>query len=105
MKRNDIRRRMTALVRRWARSGQTQAVFARRQGLTRAKLQYWVSRIDRPSDVAAPVAFRPVQVVDTAAGESGAVEVVLTTGERVVVRAGASGELVRAVVSALRPSC
>lgn len=35
----------------------------------------------------------------------GALEVVLAHGERVVIRAGASGDLVRQVVAALRASC
>jgi len=37
--------------------------------------------------------------------DAGVLEVVLAHGERVVIRAGASGDLVRQVVAALRASC
>ena len=37
--------------------------------------------------------------------DAGVLEVVLAHGERVVIRPGASGDLVRQVVAALRASC
>jgi hypothetical protein len=53
-----------------------------------------------------PVEFAPVRVVpDQAAPGVGVIEIVLASGERVVIREGASGDLMRAVVAALRASC
>ena len=105
MTRDETRRHMTALVRRWDASGETQVVFARQHGVSHGKFRYWLGREDRQPDVARPVAFTPVQVVDAPPLDSGAIDITLATGERLLVRAGVSGELVRAVVSALRAPC
>ena len=51
------------------------------------------------------MAFAPVQVVDSTTIDTGAIDVTLVTGDRLVVRAGVSGELVRAVLAALRAPC
>jgi hypothetical protein len=102
MDRAETRRRMTALVRRWKASPDTQEVFTRRHGISRAKLHYWMRQVAPPQ---ATVAFTPVQVCDSLGAETGAVEIALATGERVVVRAGTSPALVRMVVSALRSAC
>ena len=104
MRREDIRRQMTALVRRWGASGEPQAEFARRHGVSAAKLRYWVARV--PPAAADTVTFTPVQVRDVGRPEvGGTIEVALTTGERLVIAAGASADLVRAVVAALRATC
>lgn len=101
MRQVETRRRMTALVRRWQASRDTQAVFAARHGVTRTKLRYWLRRVGgRVADDA--IAFAPVQVLGAPSAETGEVDVVLATGERMVVRAGASADLVRTVLSALR---
>ena len=105
MTRDETRRHMTALVRRWDASGETQVVFARQHGVSHGKLRYWLGRLDQRPDIAAPVAFTPVQVVDAAGRETGAIELVLTTGDQLIIREGASADLVRAVVSALRAPC
>jgi hypothetical protein len=44
-------------------------------------------------------------IADDVPPDAGVLEVVLAHGERVVIRAGASGDLVRQVVAALRASC
>lgn len=62
MTRDETRRRMTALVRRWDASGENSMVFAR-QHVSHRKLRYWLRRADRQTGVATPVAFTPVQVV------------------------------------------
>ena len=103
MAREDVRRQMTALAQRWEASGETQAVFAQRHGLTEGKLRYWLQRAKRPH--AKPVTFTPVEVRDAWRLETGTIEVALATGERLVIAAGASADLVRAVVSALRSTC
>ncbi len=103
MRREDIRRQMTALVRGWEASGETQAVFAERQGVSQGKLRYWLQRATRPH--AEPVSFTPVDVHHAWRPEAGTIEVSLATGERVVITDGASTDLVRAVVAGLRATC
>jgi hypothetical protein len=94
---------MTALVRRWQASADTQAAFAMRHGLTRAKLQYWVRRVALATGES--IAFTPVKVVPGADAEPGAMDVVLASGERLVLRDGVSADLIRTVLTALRPPC
>ena len=103
MGRDDTRRQMTTLVRRWEGSDETQAVFAQRHGLSQGKLRYWVQRVPPPQ--ADPVTFSPVQLRDDGPPAAGRIEVCLATGERLVIAAGASADLVRAVVAALRAPC
>jgi hypothetical protein len=101
--RDETRRQMTAMVRRWQASTKTQATFAAAHGLSRAKLRYWHRRVGH-AIAAAPV-FAPVQVQTPPERKAGAIEVVLVNGERVVVYGGASAELVRTVLAAVRPAC
>jgi hypothetical protein len=102
MRHVDIRRRMEALVKRWPSSGETQAAFAARNGVSRTKLRYWLRRTGgrrRPRQVG----FAPVQVMPFGHGEpEAAIEIVIGTGERVVVRPGTSPEALRAVLAVLR---
>lgn len=90
------------MVKRWPSSGETQAAFAARHGVSRTKLRYWLRRTgcarQRP-----PVAFAPVQVLASRpSGPEAAIEIVVETGERVVVRPGASPEALRTVLAVLR---
>lgn len=103
MTRVTHRRRMLALVQRWQTGTETQEAFVRRHGLSRSALQYWV----RQSTAAAarPVAFAPVQLTGVPPGGREAIEVVLVSGERVVVPAQASADQLRVVLAVLRPSC
>ena len=103
MGRDDTRRQMTALVRQWEGSDETQAVFAQRHGLSQGKLRYWVQRAPPPQ--ADPVTFTPVQLREDGRLEAGRIEISLATGERLLIAAGASADLVRAVVAALRAPC
>jgi hypothetical protein len=91
---------MTALVRRWRAGTDTQAAFAARYGLSVGTLRYWIRRV---SSSDAPV-FAPVHVV-APAPEVAAVEVALASGARVIVRDGATVELLQTVLAALRPPC
>jgi hypothetical protein len=75
---------MTALVRRWEASGDTQEVFAQRYGMSPAKFRYWRRRVESLGTGA--VAFTSVQVRDATGSEAGVVEVALVTGERLVVQ-------------------
>ena len=101
MDRTETRTRMTALVRRWRAGTDTQAAFAARYGLSLGTLRYWIRRV--PSSDA-PV-FAPVHVVGAAGADAAAVEVVLLRGERVIVRGGATVEIVQTVLAALRAAC
>jgi hypothetical protein len=97
--------RMTRLVAQWRKSGESGASFARRHQIPAWTFWYWQRKLTAPSAVApapAPM-FVPVEVtVDRA---EPVIAIVLSGGERLEVRAGASAELVRAAVSALRSAC
>lgn len=95
--------RMRRLVARWQRSDESGASFARRHGLAPWTFWYWQRKLtgtgvkDRSKG---PVSLVPVQVVADETG--GAIEIVLTSGDRVRVGAGAPVEVVRVVLAALR---
>jgi len=95
--------RMTRLVAQWRASGEPQAQFARRHGVRPWTLWYW-SRKGGGSSPRTPRAFVPVQVVSTPA-LSAAIEVVLVSGERLMIPDGVSSDRVRAVLTALRAAC
>ena len=99
--------RMMRLVSRWRASDESQASFARRHGVAPWTFWYWSRKLSSngPTEAGrAPAApFVPVRVMPDP--EAGVVEIVLPTGERVRVSAGASVELVRTVVTALRGPC
>ncbi|MGH6950452.1 MAG: IS66 family insertion sequence element accessory protein TnpA, partial [Vitreimonas sp.] len=104
--RDRTRRRMAALVRQWETSGELRRAFAERHGLTISQLDYWKRQVRRDVCADHAVGFARVQVVDPAPLRDGAcIDVVLGTGDRVTIHEGASLDLVRAVVTALRPSC
>jgi hypothetical protein len=95
------RDQMTALVREWATSGETQATFIERHGLTIAKFRHWQQVALEKAEA---VRFAPVQVVDAPRDDT-VLEVTLPGGLRVLVRSGASATLVQTLVTALRAAC
>lgn len=96
---------MLQLVRAWEVSGESRRRFAARHGVTLWQLDYWKRRA-RATPPTSAVAFAPVQVVDSGAPCSGTgLELQLVSGDRLFIPADASPDLVRAVVTALRPSC
>lgn len=97
--------RMRRLVAQWRQSGESQAGFARRHGIPTWTFWYWCRRasLQAVAEPAAAATFVPIRV--TPEPEVGVVEVVFPAGERVRVSAGASADLVRLVVSALRSTC
>jgi len=97
--------RMARLVAQWRTSGESGAGFARRYQIPAWTFWYWQRKLSGTSVVAPAPAptFVPVQV--TAERAELVMEIVLSGGERLEVRAGASADLVRAVVSALRSAC
>jgi hypothetical protein len=104
--RDRMRRQMATLVREWEASGEPRREFARRHGLTASQFDYWKRQARRAAPAHHAVGFAPVQVVESSPGHHGAfIELVLAGGERVTIHEGASVDLVRTVVAALRPSC
>jgi len=97
--------RMARLVAQWRTSGESGASFARRHQIPAWTFWYWQRKLsDTSAAVPAPApTFVPVQV--TADRAEPVIEIVLSGGERLQVRAGASADLVRAAVSALRSPC
>ena len=100
--------RMARLVAEWRASGESGARFARRHHVPAWTFWYWCRKLPRDTGsdasgrpLAAP--FVPVRVA--ADPDPNAIEVVLASGERVHVRAGAPVELLRAVLTALRSGC
>jgi hypothetical protein len=99
---------MTRLVTQWRASDEPQARFARRHGVRPWTFWYWSRKLEgAPSSPrAARPTFVPVQVVpDTAPVVAAAIDVVLVSGERLTIPAGASSAQVRAVLAALRAAC
>ncbi len=97
--------RMARLVAQWRKSRESGAGFARRHQIPAWTFWYWQRKLSGTPPVAptpAP-AFVPVQV--TAERAEPMIAIVLSGGERLEVRAGASADLVRAAVSALRSPC
>jgi hypothetical protein len=78
--------------------------FADRHGVTLSCFDYWRRQV-REACPDTSIEFARVRVIaDDVPPDAGVLEVVLAHGERVVIRAGASGDLVRQVVAALRAS-
>jgi hypothetical protein len=97
--------RMVRLVAQWRRrGGESAASFARRHRVSPWAFWYWQRKLSaRPvPETPTPATFVPVQV---AVDEAPVIELVFSSGERLQVRAGASADLVRATVSALRSAC
>jgi hypothetical protein len=96
---------MARLVAQWRTSGESGAGFARRHQIPAWTFWYWQRKLSGTSAAAAAPApaFVPVQV--TAERVEPVITIVLSGGNRLEVRAGASADLVRAAVSALRSSC
>ena len=101
------REQMRTILARWQRSGLSAARFCRRQGIDPQRLSYWKRVLGQTGrrGRARSVSFAPVQVVDLERASAGCLEVVLPSGERLVLGAGVSPELLREVLQALRGRC
>ena len=103
-------RRMSGLVERWRGSGRALSAFARAQGVTRGKLEYWRRRLQVSSRgggntrARREVAFAPVELVSASVAVV-PVEVTLPDGVRLAIASGATPELLAAVMGALRRGC
>ena len=108
------RERMRAVIEQWRRSGQAGVVFARENGLSYDQFRYWKHRL-APETVKrrGPVERRsprllPVRVVDLAESvrtATGALEVLLASGDRLLMTEAVSVETLRRVVTVLRQAC
>ena len=107
MIRNPTRARMTRLVTQWRASGESRASFARRHHIPGWTFWYWCRKLSAEPRAAAgdtqPATFVPVRLA--ADPDAPVIEIVWTGGERLHVRPGASADLIRAVVTALRSPC
>jgi hypothetical protein len=98
---------MARLVTQWRTSGESGASFARRHQIPAWTFWYWCRKlaaapVDTPAEMVAPT-FVPVHMA--ADLDAPVLDVVFSGGERLQVRPGASLELVRGVVAALRSTC
>jgi hypothetical protein len=106
----DRRSAMLDLARRWRDSGTRARVFAQEHGITTWTLYYWRKRLARQERPARRrrrprrVTLAPVHLM-TAAADAGDLEIVLVSGDRVRVSAGASVETLSRVVQTLRTAC
>jgi hypothetical protein len=98
--------RMARLVAQWRASGESRARFARRHHLPAWTFWYWCRKLatePTESDDTLPATFVPVRMA--VEPDASVIEIVWSSGERLHVRPGASADLVRAVVTALRAPC
>jgi hypothetical protein len=114
MARITRRREMEGALARWRRSGLSAAAFCRREGLAPQVLSYWKRALARPTEAVVcrrgavrPVGLVPVRLVGSAEGvvTAGGLEIVLASGDRLLVREGVSRELLRNALMVLRERC
>jgi hypothetical protein len=116
---DDRRGKMLDLARRWRESGMKARAFAQEQGVTPWVLYYWRQRLagqDRPvrRRQSRRVRLARVRVVSDVTNEAGSsngyneaddLEIVLISGDRIRIPAGASVETLRRVLQVLRGGC
>jgi hypothetical protein len=99
--------RMARLATQWRRSGESQASFARRHHISGWTFWYWCRKLsDEPTTAATDTGasmFVPMRVASDPPVP--VLEIVLTSGERLYVSAGATADLVQAVITALCSRC
>lgn len=105
--------KMVALVQQWKESGKGAREFARENGVTPWVLYYWRQRADSqtprarrrkrrlPTQPGRAARLMPVRVISEAA-DTGELEVVLATGDRVRVPANASLEQLHRVLQVVK---
>jgi transposase-like protein len=100
--------RMARLVAQWRTSGVSRASFARRHHIPAWTFWYWCRKLSAEPGVESegtPPAATFVPVRMAVESDTPAIEIVLSGGEHLHVRTGASAELVRTVITALRSPC
>jgi hypothetical protein len=112
---NGVRRsraEWTSEVSEWRGSGLSAADYAKQRGLNRGTLLWWSRKVGRnhaehsaaPRSAAAPVTFVPVRVreeiLESAAGGQGSIEIILCNGRRVRVAGAVDGGILGCVLDA-----
>ena len=98
--------RMARLVAQWRVSGVSQAAFARQHGIPTWTFWYWCRKVASAPTVppkSSATTFVPVQVMEDTPAP--VLEFSWREGAHLRVRSGASADLVRAAVLALRAKC
>lgn len=100
-------RQMRRLVAQWRESGEAGARFARRHHVHPWTFWYWCRKVSTEAQTASRATKSATCVPVRVAPEpdTNVVEVVLASGERLHIRGGASADVVRVVVAALRSPC
>jgi hypothetical protein len=101
---------MAALIDEWQVTGCTAKAFARTRGVSVSTLKRWRRRLaaatsEGPGRSPRGGTLVPVRVVAPREEGEAALEVVLTTGDRIRLGRGVTPELLRALVEALRTGC
>jgi transposase-like protein len=102
LNRGANRARMEQLIERWRASGQSLSAFSRKHGISRDKLEYWTRRLAAGDGADQAVELATVRLIDPIPTEDGRLEIVLETGDRVLVPRDTPVERVREVVGVLR---
>ena len=98
--------RMARLVAQWRGSGVSQAAFARHHGIPTWTFWYWCRKVAGASTVPPKppaTTFVPVRVMEDT--PTPVLEISWREGAHLRVRSGASADVVRAAVLALRAKC
>ena|SRR5437867_3043704 len=98
--------RMTKLLARRERHGWSWAELSRRSDLPVWKLCWWSRRLAKKRPVRrSKRAFAPVEIVASPREGGSPIELILTSGVRILVRGDFDAEHLRHVIKALEPGC
>jgi transposase-like protein len=103
MRREDRRRQIRQLIDQWRESGETAAAFAERHGMGRRTFYRWRRRLARETTTRAGLV--PVHVLADERCAFEAIEIFLSTGDRVRVSVDVPEMALRRVVQVLRARC
>ena len=93
-RREEKRRAMGRLVRRWEDSGMSCAQFARQEGISTSQLRYWVG-VESQSTAMVP-SFVPVQILpEESPAATACFELILGDGRRLMIPAELTGRVLR----------
>src|SRR5579864_1466471 len=101
---------MALLIDQWRATGTSARTFARQQGVSVSTLFRWRRRFGtgRPDGQTPPTPagqLVPVRLVSALEETGTAIEVTLTTGDRIRIGSGVAPETLRSVVQVLRSAC
>jgi hypothetical protein len=93
--------RWRRLLQHWETSGLGVRAFCDRQKIPEAQFWWWRRRLSEQVKAAKAPAFVPVTIVETTTSTSAAIDIKLTNGHRLRVRAGCDRRLLAEVVAVL----